>query len=302
MSDFKEMLGLDREAVSSRLLARNKASKGIRKVEPRNREIFTLTGGQLPPILVTSPSPPTFKAKRAILSQRDNWEWQPFIHPGRTDGMVFHHWSKKRSPDAMIADYPFAKFAKKVKLFRYTAEEYDAHLQDPAWTKEQTDNLFDLCEKFDLRFVVIADRLEPPRSVEDLKARYYAVSQKLMQLRLTAEEVAKHPLNKYNYDKEYELERKGQYEKILSRGKAEVEEEEYLLTELKRIEQSCKKHSQNRRDIVALSKLALESRSYPEILGQDESPWVRQFICGSKREKKPHLCVSYLGHPLFLFM
>ena len=42
------------------------------------------------------------------------------------------------------------------------------------WSKEDTDRLFDLCEQFDLRFIVIADRFTPPRTVEQLKSRYYS--------------------------------------------------------------------------------------------------------------------------------
>ena len=42
------------------------------------------------------------------------------------------------------------------------------------WSKEETDQLFDLCEQFDLRFIVIADRFNPPRSIEELKSRYYS--------------------------------------------------------------------------------------------------------------------------------
>ena len=42
-----------------------------------------------------------------------------------------------------------------------------------SWTKEETDQLFDLCERFDLRFVVIADRFPSTRTVEELKERYY---------------------------------------------------------------------------------------------------------------------------------
>lgn len=44
------------------------------------------------------------------------------------------------------------------------------------WTKEETNQLFDLCERFDLRFIVIADRFPSSRSVEELKSRYYAGS------------------------------------------------------------------------------------------------------------------------------
>lgn len=42
------------------------------------------------------------------------------------------------------------------------------------WSKEETDQLFDLCERFDLRFVVIADRFPSSRTVEELKDRYYS--------------------------------------------------------------------------------------------------------------------------------
>lgn len=42
------------------------------------------------------------------------------------------------------------------------------------WTKEETDQLFDLCQQFDLRFVVIADRFPSSRTVEELKDRYYS--------------------------------------------------------------------------------------------------------------------------------
>jgi len=31
-----------------------------------------------------------------------------------------------------------------------------------------------MCERFDMRFIVIADRISPPRTVEELKHRYYS--------------------------------------------------------------------------------------------------------------------------------
>lgn len=42
------------------------------------------------------------------------------------------------------------------------------------WTKEETDQLFELCERFDLRFTIIADRFPLSRTVEELKDRYYS--------------------------------------------------------------------------------------------------------------------------------
>lgn len=34
--------------------------------------------------------------------------------------------------------------------------------------------MFDLCQRFDLRFIVIADRFPSSRTVEELKDRYYS--------------------------------------------------------------------------------------------------------------------------------
>lgn len=34
------------------------------------------------------------------------------------------------------------------------------HLHDDGWTKAETDHLFDLCKRFDLRFVVVHDRYD----------------------------------------------------------------------------------------------------------------------------------------------
>lgn len=61
----------------------------------------------------------------------------------------------------------------------YTDSEYLQHLQSESWARAETDHLFDLCRRFDLRFGVIRDRWDsarfPDRTVEDLKERYYHI-------------------------------------------------------------------------------------------------------------------------------
>lgn len=61
----------------------------------------------------------------------------------------------------------------------YTEQEYQQHLHFDNWSKQETDHLFDLCRRFDLRFTVIQDRWDsarfPKRSIEDLKERYYDI-------------------------------------------------------------------------------------------------------------------------------
>ncbi len=59
-------------------------------------------------------------------------------------------------------EYPFAKFNKKVNVIEYSDEEYEINLQDPGWSKEETDYLINMCRQYDLRFFVIYDRYEFP--------------------------------------------------------------------------------------------------------------------------------------------
>lgn len=75
------------------------------------------------------------------------------LPPFPADDLELRHWVKMAVPD-----YRFARFNKRVDMLRYTDEEYVEHLQDPQWTKEDTDLLFGLCQQFDLRFIVIHDR------------------------------------------------------------------------------------------------------------------------------------------------
>lgn len=138
-------------------------------------------------------------------------------------------------------------------IFKYDDDEWDNVLvKDPAWTRGETDYLLELCELFDLRFLIIADRYavghlywlplsaatlnQPPsntyapeaaqlyscfvswlliceralpvqypggvhRSMEDIKARYYAVARQLLVGREGTEDsvannvLVKHPFN-----------------------------------------------------------------------------------------------------------
>jgi hypothetical protein len=50
------------------------------------------------------------------------------------------------------------------------------------------------------------------------------------------EDISKHPLIRYPYNKEHEVERKRQYEKLYHRSKEQIEEEKRLIQEYKRIE------------------------------------------------------------------
>lgn len=50
------------------------------------------------------------------------------------------------------------------------------------------------------------------------------------------EDISKHPLNKFIFKHEQEVERKQQYEKLYNRTEADIKEEQRLIVEFKRIE------------------------------------------------------------------
>lgn len=69
----------------------------------------------------------------------------------------------------------------------YTDEEYAEYFSKGHWSKSDTDNLFDLCQRFDLRWSVIHDRWPShlsPKSMEELKARYYEITNQLKKVRI----------------------------------------------------------------------------------------------------------------------
>jgi DNA methyltransferase 1-associated protein 1 len=106
------------------------------------------------------------KKERNYKKAVDRWVWHGFNNPARQDPLVLHHWTKAKETDEV---YPFAKFNRKVEVIRYTDQEYakamdllnsrpHGKVANTDWSKEETDHLFDLCEQFSLRFIVIADR------------------------------------------------------------------------------------------------------------------------------------------------
>lgn len=62
-------------------------------------------------------------------------------------------------------------------------------LLDSSWTKEETDRLWNLCERFQLKFIVIQDRFNEGKkgfdvkTVEEIKERYFDIVAKLQSIR-----------------------------------------------------------------------------------------------------------------------
>ncbi|KAL1060584.1 hypothetical protein V6Z11_1Z086600 [Gossypium hirsutum] len=161
--------------------------------------------------------------RRPPSDEKITWQWLPFTSSARKDDCNFTTGVVNGVPPT--GDYSFAKYNKSVDVIRYTDEDSGFDFSANAflffkWTKEETDQLFDLCERFDLRFIIIADRFPTHRTVEELKDRYYSVSRAILVARAPSPgEVAGHPLVKEPYNVTQETERKRALSMVLSQTK-----------------------------------------------------------------------------------
>ncbi|XP_064197785.1 DNA methyltransferase 1-associated protein 1-like [Anguilla rostrata] len=232
-----------------------KAADALTHKRPQGmpREVYALLYSDkkdAPPLLPsdTTQGYRTAKAKLGCKKVRP-WKWMPFTNSARRDGVVLYHW---RLVTEEGKDYPWSKYNKTVQVPAYSEQEYQQHLHDDGWTKSETDHLFDLAQRFDLRFIVIQDRYDHQqyrkRSVEDLKERYYGVCAKLAKLRPHAGGVA----DSYVFDASHERRRKDQLEKLFNRTPEQVAEEEYLIQELRKMEAQKKERARRAQDVQKL--------------------------------------------------
>ncbi|GJM89597.1 hypothetical protein PR202_ga05805 [Eleusine coracana subsp. coracana] len=196
--DAKDILGLPKTPFSSSQEKKSRPPKEPqRKPDGVSREVYALTGGVgMPPVM------PTVEAshlKRRPAAEKEKVRVANGVQP--------------------TGDYQFAKYNTKVDVLRYTDEEYEKYLTDPvacqhfipslevrkealmcyissltsmdiisllssAWTKEETDQLFELCERFDLRFI---DQYDAAHETERKRALSALLSQPKHQERKDAE-------------------------------------------------------------------------------------------------------------------
>ncbi len=231
----------------------------MRRPEGMARELYNLLyndNKDAPPIIPTdSGLDKGYRHVRAKLGMRRvrPWKWMPFTNPARRDGLVLYHW--RRAADEG-REYPFAKYNRRLEMPVFNDMEYQAHLQAEGWTRDETDHLLDLCRRFDLRFPVIQDRWDrvsykTPRSIEDLKERYYGICEKLESVRPDPARVAAGG-KVFSYDADHERRRKEQLNRLYNRTPEQVEEEEMLKNELKKIEARKKEREKKTQDLQKL--------------------------------------------------
>ncbi|KAJ6815997.1 putative SWR1-complex protein 4 [Iris pallida] len=235
--DAKDILGIPKNFPSSQERRPTPRKETQRKPDGVSREVYALTGGMAP--LMPAVEASHLKRRPPPNAEKITWQWLSFTSSARSDNLHLYHWVRVVNGVPPTGDYSFAKYNKSVDVLKYTDEEYEKHLTDPTWTKEETDQLFDLCERFDLRFIVIADRFPTSRSVEELKNRYYAVSRALLLARApSSSDVSGHPLVKESYNMGHEIERKRALSTVFSQSKQQERRDAEILAESKRIMES----------------------------------------------------------------
>ncbi|CAG2183722.1 unnamed protein product, partial [Oppiella nova] len=120
------------------------------------------------------------KAKLGLKRVRP-WIWTRFSPKEKIE---LYHWRREVDKNK---EYPFARLNTVIEIPVYNDTEYQQLLSSDVWSKAETDHLFDLCRRFDQRFVIIHDRWDRNtfaiRSVEDLKDRFYSVCNALAKVR-----------------------------------------------------------------------------------------------------------------------
>nr|XP_002130199.1 DNA methyltransferase 1-associated protein 1 [Ciona intestinalis] len=263
--DILELKGEETKSITKASIIKAAQKKKVKqkenafkRPEGMHRELYALLyhdNMDKPPLLPvdTQPSYNTAKAKLGCSVVRP-WRWMPFSNPARSDGAVFHHWRRVEDEGK---DYSFAKFNKTIQVPVYSEQEYHQYLSRDDWSEEETDHLFDLCRRFDLRWHVIFDRFdhvrfgkERPRSLEDIKDRYYTICNSLKKMRSNPGEV----VDEVVFDADHERRRRQQLMRLFARTQEEVEEEAMLIQEMKRIEarkREREKKSQDHQKLIA---------------------------------------------------
>ncbi|KAJ1495871.1 hypothetical protein T484DRAFT_2938110 [Baffinella frigidus] len=238
--DAAEILGAAPRAefkVRTRPLEGDPKAKGLKGL---NREVYALTGST--EVVEKTTTAPVFGKKRRLAHKQVQWEWLTFSSSARPD-LDLKHWQKK---GVQKEDYPFAKFNKHLTLVVYSDDEYAKLLENEGWTREKTDKLMKMVQRFDMNFVVIQDRWDGGEggggSVEILKDRFYSVQRVLTESRGTEEAAKDKEAETENilltkpFNRQYEEDRKSAQEKAFTRSPDMDKAEQDILDKARKIE------------------------------------------------------------------
>lgn len=153
--------------------------------------------------LIPSSRIPPLKVVNTTSKPTQKWEIRKIKSNVWKDELQLQHWEKVNTTQKL---YAYDELNIKMDILRYTDEQYDLLIEPLAkdWSRDETDELFELYDQFDGRFVVIHDKFSnQDRCVEDLKKRFYEVSRVLMEFSAFYSkkvEYQNHPILRTPYD------------------------------------------------------------------------------------------------------
>ena len=127
-------------------------------------------------------------------------------------------------------------------------------------TYEETLYLWELCRNNDIRFIIIADRYEEKynRTIEELKQRYYI----LLEYRKDFE----NPILKSGYNYEQEIKRRACLEKIISKTKEDISQENNLLKQSLEVEKRIEKYENFENELNNLTNETKYNLSFEDFI------------------------------------
>ncbi|KAI0677239.1 hypothetical protein C8Q78DRAFT_1001816 [Trametes maxima] len=271
------------------------AAERAKKPDGIPRELYALIGPSAPTLAAQFAKPRLKQKPNLGGGGRVKWEWRSFKNGARSDGLRLSHWVKASTDSE--AEYPFAKYNIQTTFYVYSQDEYSRLLEDQKWTKEETDYLFNLVRQYDARLYVVHDRYDypardpdsPPRSLEDLKDRYYSVCRKLVRNRpWPGDEASKAAvLSSLAFDKDREVMRKQYVISLENRTPEQIAEEDALYLELEKLKENERRFKKDRDELLR-TLLGIES-GLPDIPVDEEG---LQGTTTETKKKRKHVAGS----------
>jgi len=263
MSDVRFILGISPEEKAGPNAANRKKRKFEVTSETKNKKKKTGLAREVANLAIQGSTGALFKIDEPVVAEKpkihrpNRWIQMPISSTANRQ-FVSKHWTKANEKPG---DYYFAKYSKKNLSIKYTDLEYRQQFGQGKdnvdhWSRQETDYLVEQCEKFECKFIVIKDRWNfngPFRSVEDIKARFYFIHEKLERLHYGTQE--RNP-----FDKEKEILRKKQIEILNSRPLATQKEEESLLPRYSSLMAAFKEHQTESKKIIKLAQNTLQTK------------------------------------------
>ncbi|SCP04985.1 conserved Plasmodium protein, unknown function [Plasmodium ovale] len=272
MSHIYDMLGINIDKIKNKKKQKEKKSKKELSFLKENDNLFSLP---------TSSKTINFNNKNVSL-----WRLVKFRNKCRYDDLILKKWKKIGykndknvfNESVIEDDYSFEKFNKKMNIVKYNDDFYNKEIRNMNlnWSKEETDYLFNLCEKYECHFIIIYDVYDTKytRTIEEIKDRFYTVSKKVIEdvydQKIKLEESkkiknnndvlklkegkAKHPLIKFTYNMEADIERKNLIHKTYTISKKDIMLEEMTMENIKKFENKIKHEMKKASDMKKLKK------------------------------------------------